>query len=119
MGACTPGSLLHPAFSNAPFLLDRFTSNTSGTAPATAIVHEYSAIGPQPGLQAANALGGAANRDASGAQLEGQDWRGGFTGGSSVGVSSHAPSQDSSLVAAYGRGGAAEDGWLSSVTESD
>ncbi|POY71946.1 hypothetical protein BMF94_5029 [Rhodotorula taiwanensis] len=88
MSACTPGSLLHPAFSNAPFSLDRFTSNTNGTAPATAIVHEYSAIGPQPGLQAANALGGATDRDASGAQLEGQDWRGGFTGGSSVGIHS-------------------------------
>lgn len=78
--ACTPGSLLHPTFSAAPFFnLD------DASAPA---VQEYEPIRRD---EAGMSVLGGLKRTASGAYLEGESWRGGFTGGSPVGVS-HIPS---------------------------
>ncbi|KPV75716.1 uncharacterized protein RHOBADRAFT_52750 [Rhodotorula graminis WP1] len=63
-----PFSMNHPAFSSAAFLQGPSTST---------VVQEY-------GVE--SAAGG--NGDASAAQLEGESWRGGFSGGSAVGVHS-------------------------------
>ncbi|GAA5883630.1 hypothetical protein JCM3774_001855, partial [Rhodotorula dairenensis] len=77
-GACTPGSLLHPTFSAAPF----FNLDHS----ATSVVQEYAPIGG--GSEAHGSVLGGSNRTASGAYSEGESWRGGFTGGSAVGIHS-------------------------------
>jgi len=62
-----PPASHHPTFSSAAFLQGPSTST---------VVQEYG-VG-------STALG---NGDSSGAQLEGESWRGGFSGGSAVGVS--------------------------------
>lgn len=67
------GGLLHPTFSSAPFFFDR--AALSSDAGKGGVVAEYTGGG---------AAGG--NGDTSGSFLEGESWRGGFTGGSAVGV---------------------------------
>lgn len=67
------GSLLHPTFSSAPFFFDR--AALLGVSGKGGVVAEYAGGG---------AAGG--NGDTSGSFLEGESWRGGFSGGSAVGV---------------------------------
>lgn len=102
MSACTPGSELHPvpvytaaAARAVPFSLHRFLpSSISAHAPSAApdahsIVEDYAPIAPDAAnsLRATLGGGGGARAGASGALLEGESWRGGFAGGSPVGVS--------------------------------
>ncbi|GAA5978820.1 hypothetical protein JCM10908_004498 [Rhodotorula pacifica] len=77
MAACTPGSLLHPTFSAAPFF---------NLADSPSIVQEYAPLAAGDG-GGSNVLGGT-DRSASAAQLEGESWRGGLAGGSAVGIHS-------------------------------
>jgi hypothetical protein len=79
--ACTPGSLLHPTFSAAPFFnLDERSQQ--------AVVQEYEPIaGGGPNDGAGTVLGGFNRNATSEAYLDGESWRGGTTSGSAVGVS--------------------------------
>lgn len=78
--ACTPGSLLHPTFSAAPFFnLDERTQ---------AVAQEYEPVRGGPNDAGAGTVLGGFNRNAtSEAYTDGESWRGGTTTGSAVGVS--------------------------------
>ncbi|KWU41401.1 histone deacetylase [Rhodotorula sp. JG-1b] len=77
--ACTPGSLLHPTFSAAPFFnLDERTQ---------AVAQEYEPVGGGPNDAGAGTVLGGFNRNAtSEAYTDGESWRGGTTTGSAVGL---------------------------------